>query len=349
MTNKKFVIISLSSVLLILFIISITIIIIDPFFHYRNPNQYNYVLNQEWYQNDGIVKHFNYDAIITGTSMTENFKTSEFDELWNTKSIKVAYAGAMFKEINDLLVTATDYNKNIKIILRCLDLYKLNEPKDKTAYDEKTYPYYLYDNIIINDIKYVTNKNALTNVIESLINSIMGFDSTTFDEYSTWYNECVFSEKNVIASYKRVPKNPEYTTSSTDYQNTLENIQQNVIDLALKYPDIDFYLFYPPYSIYYWDNLNQLGVLNMQIDCIEYTTKLLLEHSNIHLYSFLDEYDIINNLNNYKDVRHYSEKINSIILNKMKKKDNLITLKNYATKMKEIREYYNNYDYEKLF
>ena len=56
-------------------------IYIDPFFHYHAPLQeYQYPINEERYQNDGIVKHFEYDALITGSSMCENFKTTEFDE-----------------------------------------------------------------------------------------------------------------------------------------------------------------------------------------------------------------------------------------------------------------------------
>ena len=42
---------------------------IDPLFHYHAPlEKYSYPLNDERYQNDGIVKHFEYDAIITGSS-----------------------------------------------------------------------------------------------------------------------------------------------------------------------------------------------------------------------------------------------------------------------------------------
>ena len=53
---------------------SITIYI-DPLFHYHAPlKNYEYPINNERYQNDGITRHFTYDGIITGTSMTENFK-----------------------------------------------------------------------------------------------------------------------------------------------------------------------------------------------------------------------------------------------------------------------------------
>jgi hypothetical protein len=58
----------------------------------------------ERYLNDGIVKHFDYDSIITGTSMTQNFRASEFDELFKAHCVKVPLSGASYREINELLI-----------------------------------------------------------------------------------------------------------------------------------------------------------------------------------------------------------------------------------------------------
>lgn len=62
----------------------ICVLRVDPFIHYHKPltNAYFYPLDNQRSQNDGILKHFEYNALITGTSMTENFKTSELDELF---------------------------------------------------------------------------------------------------------------------------------------------------------------------------------------------------------------------------------------------------------------------------
>ncbi len=351
MSSKKFVIITLISTITIFVLLSSFVIIIDPCFHYHKPIKHlTYTLDNQRYQNDGIVKHFDYNAIITGTSMTENFKVSEFNKLFNVNSIKIPFEGAMFKEINDNLITATNYNDNIKIILRCLDLYKLNKPKNAIAYD--TYPTYLYDNNIFNDIEYLLNKDIIINSINFLKQTIDNENSTTFDDYSAWYKYTgvEFSKDMVDSQYIRSSKKKKNRIiTKKDYITIKNNIEQNVTNLADKYPNIDFYLFYPPYSIYYWDNLNQNGDLNKELDYIEYTTKLLLEHKNIHLYSFLDEYEIITNLNNYKDTEHYSEKINSIMLQKMANNEKIINKDNYKSKINDIREFYTNYNYDKLF
>ena len=77
--NKKWCLLFMGETLFFLTVIILLTVIVDPFFHYHKPlASIQYQITNERYQNDGIIKHFDYDAIITGTSMTENFKTSEF-------------------------------------------------------------------------------------------------------------------------------------------------------------------------------------------------------------------------------------------------------------------------------
>lgn len=124
-------------VFIIGFLVAIGVFVyrIDPYMHYHKPNteRYYYTLNNERSQNDGITKHFEYNALITGTSMTENFKTSEFDEIFGVNSIKVTYSGGSYKEINDNLIIALKKNPELKTIVRCLDYVRFLDDKDVSA------------------------------------------------------------------------------------------------------------------------------------------------------------------------------------------------------------------------
>ena len=72
MRTKKQFLFWVLPVLLLLPVIAYFVFTVDPFFHYRAPDtdRYYYPLNNERSQNDGILRHFDYDALITGTSMT---------------------------------------------------------------------------------------------------------------------------------------------------------------------------------------------------------------------------------------------------------------------------------------
>lgn len=162
MSNKKWILwfITICGILLCGF--GAVTVIIDPYFHYHKPlSSLQYPIDNERYQNDGIVKHFEYNAIITGTSMTQNFKASVFDRIFGVDSIKVPFSGASYKEINDNLLIATTCNSDIKLILRGLDYNRLLDTKDEMRYEEEFYPRYLYDNNLCNDVKYVFNKSVL--------------------------------------------------------------------------------------------------------------------------------------------------------------------------------------------
>ena len=77
MNASKWNRIVLGGTLGLLIIIGAATAVIDPFLHYHLPLKgLEYPLLDERYQNDGIARHFSYDAIITGTSMTQNFKPS---------------------------------------------------------------------------------------------------------------------------------------------------------------------------------------------------------------------------------------------------------------------------------
>ena len=143
-SNKTWGITALAAFLALLTAIGGLTVVVDPYFHYHKPlESLQYRIHNERYQNDGIVKHFDYDAIITGNSMTENFKTSEFDQLFGVQSIKVAFSGAGPKEVDENLRQALAANPNIKIILRGMDYMQICVPKDSARYEDHLYPRYL--------------------------------------------------------------------------------------------------------------------------------------------------------------------------------------------------------------
>lgn len=350
--NKKWGVTLLILVNICLMGVGAIIGVIDPFFHYHKPLSFlSYPLNNERYQNDGIVKHFDYDAVITGTSMTLNFKTSELDELFDVHSIKVSFPGAMYKEINDNLEKAVEANPDIRLVVRGLDKKWLLEDVDETGYDKDSYPTYLYDDLLYNDVYYVLNKDVLFNNVRSVLGYTRSGQSTTdFDTYGNWTHAFSFGKDAVDAVYHRADKvYEEQGLTDADLEMLRENLTQNVTDLAAAHPEIDFYLFLTPYSIYYWDDLNQTGSLKKQLAIEEEAIRILLEYDNIYLFAFSDLFEMTCDLDNYKDEIHYSEEINSRILQWMSRKEHLLTRENYQGYCDRIRQFYSTFDYESLF
>lgn len=325
--------------------------IFDPYFHFHKPLPFvSYRLYEERYINDGISRHFDYDAIITGTSMAQNFKTSEADALFGAKSVKETFSGAGYKEISSNLERALDRNEKLKSVIWTMDVNALLRDKDYEAYEG--YPEYLYDDNPWNDASYIFNKDIWYHgVLVNLAMTVMGKPSTTFDEYSSWNKatgyECVMAIYEPERIMEKSPDAPPL--SAADREKVTENVRQNFVDLAGKYPDTTFYIFYTPYSICWWDSLNQEGSINSYFDSELIATELLLGCPNVRLYNFYDKYDIITNLENYRDKEHYSPEINSMILEWIAAGDGLVTRENYMERYRQEMEYYLNYDYESIF
>ena len=148
MSKKIWVIGYLSLVLACLIAIASVTIAIDPYMHFHAPNtdKYYYYLENQRSQNDGITRNFDYEGIITGTSMTENFKTSSAEDLFSVDFIKVSYSGGSYYEINSNLEVAAANNPNLKYVIRGLDLAMFFDEADRLRTDLGTYPLYLYDN-----------------------------------------------------------------------------------------------------------------------------------------------------------------------------------------------------------
>ncbi len=329
---------------------------IDPYFHYHKPytDKYYYKLDSQRDQNDGISKHFEYDGIITGTSMTEYFKVSEAENIFGGHFIKVPYPGASYKEINDNLSRAIKSNPNIRTIIRGLDMDYFTNDADLMRTDLGIFPYHLYDKNPFNDVKYLLNRDVIISSLDMIAESynddfVPGITSFDYNRSDIWTHgkNAVIPEGKVLNNIITDTINSSYL--SIDEKKTIhDNITINVTNLADQYPEIDFFYFYPPYSAFYWYSLYEKGEINKQFEILRYVTDLIVSHTNIHLYSFNSKIDIISDLNNYRDANHYGSWINSIILKWMKEGECQITLDNKDIFISKEQDIISNFDYESL-
>lgn len=327
--------------------------VVDPFFHFHKPlSGLAYPIDSERYQNDGISRHFTYDAVITGTSMTENFKASQFDSLFGTNSIKIPFGGATYKEVDQAVRRAISYNPDIKIVLRSLDGSFLIQDKD--AWNETApRPDYLYDENPFNDVNYIWNKEVIFGNVKSVFaRTEAGEKTTTFDQYMNWDPEKEWGKEAVLRTYSRpeerfVRENP---LTEEDARMVRENLEQNVIAAARENPEITFYCFFPPYSVAYWDSeLAAKGDMGRQIEALRLAASLLLEVDNIRLFAFDNQTQITCNLDNYMDVLHYSEAVGDQLLVWMAAGEHRLTRENMDAYFEKVEAFYRGYDYEGIY
>ena len=347
---KKWLILTVSAAFFLLLIPAVFIIVVDPVFHYHAPIKgLSYPLFNDRYQNDGIARHFTYEGIITGTSMTQNFKTSEAEKLFDASFVKLCFPGGHFKEINDNLKRAYTSGNEIKYVIRCLDETYFVEDKD-TSHEEYDYPEYLTNDNPFDDVNYMFNKFMFSKVADVFRMTKSGEASTSFDEFGNWAKNASYGKDTVLAdSVYHAPSGASEGLSSLEEEMIRENITQNVTELIGAHPETTFYLYFPPYSIAYWSDLYQNGEMEKSLEAEEIVIEELLKYNNVRLFSFHENTDLTCNLDHYKDKTHYSDLISSDILRWMADGEYEITKENAEEYLHNIRSFYTSYDYESLY
>lgn len=346
---KKWFLKCMVTLLTVLVFVACVVIIVDPYFHYHKPFSFlSYRLYEERYTNDGISRNFTFDAMITGTSMAQNFKPSEMDALFGTHSVKETFSGAGYQELSENLERALKRNPDLKTVLWVVDYNGFLREYDWAQYD--SYPTYLYDDNPLNDTAYLFNKSILYHgVLSNLKMTLSGAESTTMDEYSSWERDCGL--EYIMQSYDRenINKNVDTDFGQKEYDMVVKTIDTNIVQLVNRYPDVTFYLVYPPYSICYFDALVIKGTLDRQLRAEQTATELLLECPNVKLYNFFDRYDVICNPDYYCDDGHYNAEVNSMMLSWISQDIGLVTKENYLDKLETEREFYSGYDYDSIY
>lgn len=331
---------------------------IDPFFHYHAPAPgFYYELDNERSQNDGILRHFDYDAIITGNSVAENFLTSQAEELFGMDFVKTCLAGATFREVNDRLITALEYHPDTKLVIRCLDYYGFFRDKDALRLELGSYPDYLYDRNPFNDVRYVLNKDIIFGrCLPMLARRLTGTEEgiTSFDQYAYWSDGFSYGKDTVI-KHRMDPLMPYNQTYPVLHLTPEEvdliqaNAQQNLVQIALDHPDTQFYYFFPPFGGAYWGSLWEGGGLEKTFEAERIFIEACLPCENITLFSFCDWFDVITDLNNYKDDSHYGAWVNSMMLEAMASGEGVLTQDNYLDYLERKVDFFNSFDYNSMF
>lgn len=352
MERKKWTIRFLSLYMATMLAVGGLVMIIDPYFHYHAPLKgLSYSLENVFYINNGVSRHFKYDSMITGTSMTRDFKTAEADELFGRDFVRITYHGEGLKRISGNIETAIEANPDLELIIWGVDTMWFIAEENWQGYEE--YPDYLFDDIWWNDMNYLYNKEIFwKDVIPEIIRTIKREPADRFDDYVAGGDGP--GKEEMLKNYERpLKEEKEVGKEETDslFVTMERSLRKNVLSVIEKNPDVTFYIFFPPYSICWWDSLDRKGtdVLIRRIDMEQSAIEWLLRYDNVRLFSFFNNFELICNLDNYVDEGHYTGKVSSQILNWMKEGKYELTEENYMEYIGDIKEFYTNYDYDSIF
>lgn len=326
-----------------LFIIALINIIIDPYFQYHYPLfGMQPVVDDDRYQNPGIAKHFDYDSILIGSSMTQNFRVSEIDEIFDTKTVKLSYSAirsGSFDAMFDIAFSTHD----VKQVIMGIDL-------DPLLVTPGTYmfpiPEYLYDTNYLNDVNYVLNKSVLLKASsKSVMHNLYG-NVPNIDEAYSWWQTATFSKEQAMSSvYWDMYQIGDPVEKPSYIENAKINLDENIISHIKANPETQFYIFYPPYNLLWWNLHRSEGDLDAILNLLDYTTTQLLACENVQLYGLQNVMPLVSDLDNYMDYNHYSPQVNSMILSWIKNGEYQLSEENAKQYVQDVKTLVETFDY----
>lgn len=314
MTRKRWALLTLTLLIGALISIITLVVLVDPFQIYHRATAYTPPITNDTqnYFNAGIAKSYDYDSVIIGSSMTENFTPSQFDELFGGSFIKLPINAAStfnHKQMMDLAFGTHD----IRTVFYGIDIEALTHFY-KTPKCEM--PEYLYDDDLFNDTQYWFNKSVLANYIPKCLKTLGSYDETQRDTMYTWGSMYPYGRdaalRGVTISPQEVAQSPLQADPVLTQQFRL-NIEHNYLPYIEGHPDTEFIFFFPPYSLVRWYELYAQGMLHDFLVQKEAIVKALLPYENVRIYDYQARLDWITDLDNYIDAGHYGPWINDEI------------------------------------
>lgn len=325
------------------------VIWVDPFFQYHKPlTWFPYLVDNQVNQNPGLAKHMDYDGILIGSSMTASFNTDWFEELMGMKTQKLSYNGSYPKDLSNIMQLVFDAKGDqVKAVYMAVDQSTFSADPEETKFPVTDY---LYDDNVFNDVPYLLNKDVLLDYILRPLADRK--DASDWAElYKPWWTDEYYNKANVLMYYEAAEEKQEEEALAADYFKDAveENLQKNILPYIEAHPETEFYIFYPPYSILFWNDVTREKELEAVIGRLEYMTERLLNYENVHVFNFLGKEDIICNLNNYADYMHYHKNVCRYITECFATGENELHPESYGQAFDEIRTLAMSYNYPAIW
>ena len=311
MKRKSWSLLCLAALLGGFLLLSALVIAIDPFQVYHLATRYLPPIDNtsQVYANAGIVRSYEYDSAIVGTSVTENFRPSQMDALLGGRFIKLCTsAGTAYTHA--LLMNLAFETHEIRRIVYGLDVYSMIAALDETGSDV---PLYLYDRNPFNDVQYWLNRSVLGSFLPRCLRTWgQTQDDSIRDSMYCWAGRDAYG---LIALYNAQFTAPQEVYPADEFVSTaLANLETHVLPFITGHPETQFDFFFPPYSAAEWSSMQSKGTLESMLTLRGLCYDALSACSNVTVHDFAAREDWVLDLNNYKDTLHYGQWINDAIV-----------------------------------
>ncbi len=312
---------TLAAALALLALAAVAVYVVDPFQAYRKSAWLKPAFTDSYSTMPGLIRHYEYDSVLVGSSMCQNFRVSDLRDRLGWNCIKLTPAGCRPATIR-LLTTMACARRPVTHVLIGLDVLNFGGDPDS---HRTTLPDYLYDDNPWNDYRYLWNRTVLFEKIPDVLKANFLKKPKyrqKLDADRMWAWDFEDGRKQYGRNAVMLEDEAQGWSRPTPIDETGEkqmraSFEKNILALVRAQPKTEFVIFFPPYSAQAWLRASQCGNLDRLLAFKRRAARDLLAEPNVKLYDFQGEAEIVCNLDNYKDPTHYSPAINRLILERI--------------------------------
>ena len=314
--------------LAILLLLSAVVYIVDPFMQFRTRD--NAYFLQEWYVSGGLIKNYEYDTLILGSSVTQNFDMNVFRQELGVKPLHIGLGGLTTVELAELLRLAYETQKADTYYIG-VDLPVLNGDNP-----ESRMPEHLIKNDLQSKLRYLLSYEVwfryLPVDIGFMILDKLGVNlpekfiyQKSIDRLGDWRLDFPeWGEDYVLYHHK-------YGLFSVSHVETEGLYEGAVACIDTFFERCDFekgehIFFFPPYSSVCWVEYQMRGQFDIYMQIKQYFIEKALEHG-VKVYDF-QAADFTMELEHYRDTIHYMPPINDWMVECFAGEDYVVTAEN---------------------
>jgi hypothetical protein len=333
----RFVIASLAGLALLLAAAAAINIAVDPFQQYRVPGyEARFYRSYQRYENPGIARHYDYDRAIVASSFFENISGSEVDRAFGRgKTMNLCESAMSAYDARKLLEAAFERG-NVKEVLYGMDYSAFAGGIDRPGYGD-TLPLYMYDASRWNDYPYVLSLVTLRKSLDILAGRTEEGYRTDRDAPWYWAQGVVFSARKVVDNVDPYNINLRYQQPQRTLPGMMASFEANVVPLVRDHPQTQFIFAWPPYSVIAWIDYVQRGQLDVSLEFKRRFVEAMSRYPNVRIYDFQERGEWIGDLDQYRDIYHFSPAISSQLVKDIAADRDRLTPGNVEARNAEMR------------
>ena len=314
--------------LAILLFLSAVAYVVDPFMQFRVRD--NAYFLEEWHVGGGLIKNYDYDTLILGSSVTQNFDMDVFRQELGAKPLHIGLGGMTSEEMAELLNLAYETGRADTYYLG-IDVMVYQAGNEPSRMSE-----YLIRNDLLSKLRYLLSYEVwfryLPVDVALLILDKLDVElplkfayKKSIDKLSDWRLDFpVWGEKLVLSYYQH----GEYNMSRVESEN-MYNEAVACVDAFFEQCDFEkgeHIFFFPPYSSLCWAEYQCRGQFDIYMQIKKYFIEKALEYG-VTVYDFQAE-EFTMDLDHYRDLTHYMPHINDWMVRCFANGENIVTAEN---------------------